>query len=178
MRGAASAALALSLTLFTLASPAAAQQPAQVVRQLAFEGNSAVTDEVLASAIATTNSSWFARVFLVRWLGLGEKRYFDEQEFRRDVVRLEVLYRRSGYPHVQIDTAVRRTPENVFITFKIKEGEPTKVAAFGVTGLDSLPAKIREETLVDLPLRHGDPFNRFRMQAASDTITRRLKDRG
>jgi outer membrane protein insertion porin family len=179
MRGAASAALALSLTLlFTLASPAAAQQPARVVRQLAFEGNSAVTDEVLASAIATTNSSWFARVFLVRWLGLGEKRYFDEQEFRRDVVRLEVLYRRSGYPHVQIDTTVRRTPENVSITFRIKEGEPTRVAAFKVTGLDSLPAKVRERTLVDLPLRHGDPFNRFRMQAASDTITRRLKDRG
>src|SRR5258705_9701633 len=117
MRGAASAALALSLTLFTLASPARAQQPGDgVVRQLDFEGNSAVTDEVLASAIATTNSSWFARTFLFRWLGLGEKRYFDEQEFRRDVVRLEVLYRRSGYPHVQIDTTVRRTPENVFIT--------------------------------------------------------------
>ena len=179
MRGAASAVLALSLTLFTLASPAPAQQPGdRVVRQLGFEGNSAVTDEVLASAIATTNSSWFARTFLFRWLGLGEKRYFDEQEFRRDVVRLEVLYRRSGYPHVQIDTTVRRTPENVFITFRIKEGEPTRVATFAVTGLDSLPAKVGEETLVDLPLRHGDPFNRFRMQAASDTITRRLKDRG
>jgi outer membrane protein insertion porin family len=179
MRGVAWAALALSLAvLFTVAPRAAAQEPARVVRQLAFEGNSAVTDEVLASGIATTNSSWFARTFLFRWLGLGEKRYFDEQEFRRDVVRLEVLYRRSGYPHVQIDTMVRRTPENVFITFRIKEGEPTRVAAFAVTGLDTLPAKVRQETLVDLPLRRGDPFNRFRMQAASDTLTRRLKDRG
>jgi outer membrane protein insertion porin family len=179
VRGAASVGLALSLTLLcTGASGAGAQEPARVVRQLSFEGNSAVTDEVLASGIATTNSSWFARTFLFRWLGLGEKRYFDGQEFRRDVVRLEVLYRRSGYPHVQIDTAVRRTPENVFITFRIKEGQPTRVTAFAVTGLDSLPPKVKEETLLDLPLRPGDPFNRFRMQAASDTITRRLKDRG
>jgi outer membrane protein assembly complex protein YaeT len=179
MRGAASVAAALSLALlFTVAPGAGAQQPARVVRQLAFEGNSAITDEVLASAIATTNSSWFARTFLFRWLGLGEKRYFDEQEFRRDFVRLEVLYRRSGYPHVELDTTVRRTPENVFITFRIKEGEPIRVARFAVAGLDSLPAKVREETLVDLPLRPGDPFNRFRMQAAADTITRRLRDRG
>src|SRR2546429_8900184 len=113
---------------------AVAQEPKRVVRQLKFEGNKAITGEVLASAIATTNSSWFARSFLFRWLGLGEKRYFDEQEFRRDVVRLEVLYRRSGFPHVQIDTMVRRTPENVFITFRIKEGAPTRVAAFAVTG--------------------------------------------
>ncbi|HET9727726.1 MAG TPA: BamA/TamA family outer membrane protein [Gemmatimonadales bacterium] len=174
MRGVAAAA-------FVLLSAAAVQLPAQetplVVRQLAFEGNRAIPDEVLASAIATTNSSWFARVFLIRSLGLGEKRYFDEQEFKRDVVRLEVLYRRSGYPHVEVDTAVRRTSENVYIAFRIKEGEPIRVTSLTITGLDSLPEKVRRETLVDLPLHTGDPFNRFLMQASADTITRRLRDR-
>jgi outer membrane protein assembly complex protein YaeT len=149
-----------------------------VVRQLNFDGNRAITDEALATAIATTRSSWFARFFLVRWLGIGEKRYFDEQEFRRDVVRLDVFYRRSGYPHVQIDTVVRRTPENVYITFKIVEGEPTRVTSLTVSGLDSLPEKIRSVMLVDLPLRQGDPFNRYVMQVTADTITRRLRDRG
>jgi outer membrane protein assembly complex protein YaeT len=166
---------------FVLLSAAAVQLPAQetplVVRQLAFDGNRAIPDEVLASAIATTNSSWFARVFLIRSLGLGEKRYFDEQEFKRDVVRLEVLYRRSGYPHVEVDTAVRRTSENVYIAFRIKEGEPIRVTSLTITGLDSLPEKVRRETLVDLPLHTGDPFNRFLMQASADTITRRLRDR-
>jgi outer membrane protein assembly factor BamA len=181
VRGAVPVALGLALAVLCTVAPGAGaqeQQPARVVRQLSFEGNSAVTDEVLASAIATTNSSWFARSFLVRWLGLGEKRYFDEQEFRRDVVRLEVLYRRSGYPHVALDTTVRRTPENVYITFRIKEGDPTRVTNFAVTGLDSLSPTVRRSTLLDLPLRRGDPFNRFRMQAASDSITRRLRDRG
>ena len=107
-----------------------------MVRQLNFEGNQAIPDEVLASAISTTNSSWFARNFLFRWLGLGAKRYFDEQEFRRDVVRLGVLYKRTGYADVAVDTLVRREPQNVFVTFKIKEGEPIRVTSLAVTGLD------------------------------------------
>jgi outer membrane protein insertion porin family len=177
VRGGVAVALAL---LVAAAAPAraVAQEPQRVVRQLKFEGNKAITGEVLASAIATTNSSWFARTFLFRWLGLGEKRYFDEQEFKRDVVRLEVLYRRSGYPHAQIDTVVRRTPEDVYITFRIKEGDPIRVTQLTVTGLDSLPEKVRREALLDLPLREGDPFNRFIMQATADTITRRVRDRG
>jgi outer membrane protein insertion porin family len=174
MRVAALTTLALLLTAGALAS----QENPRVVRQLAFEGNQAITDEVLASAISTTNSSWFARNFFFRWLGLGEKRYFDEQEFRRDVVRIGVLYRRSGYPRVQVDTLVRRTPQNVFITFRIKEGDPIRVTSFGVIGLDSLPQRIRELAVVDLPLQRGDPFNRYEMQATADTLTRRLRDRG
>jgi len=175
VRGVAAVALAVLLVTPVLLR---AQEQARIVRQLNFDGNSAITDEVLATAIATTKSSWFARAFLIRSIGLGEKRYFDEQEFKRDVVRLQVLYRRSGYPHVEIDTIVRRTPQNVYVTFGIKEGEPIRVTGLTITGFDTLPEKIRRETLVDLPLRVGDPFNRFLMQATADTITRRLRDDG
>ena len=175
MRGVAAVALAF---LLAAAAPLGAQETPRVVRQLRFDGNSALSSEVLASAIATTNSSWFARVIPFRWLGLGEKRYFDEQEFKRDVVRLQVLYRRSGYPHAEMDTVVKREPTNVYITLKIREGEPIRVTSLTVTGLDTLPGKLRRETLVDLPIQTGDPFNRFIMQATADTITRRLKDRG
>ena len=71
-----------------------------MVRSLKFEGNRAIPDAALAAAISTTASSWFARAAIIRSLGLGEKRYFNELEFRRDVLRLEVLYKRSGYPDV------------------------------------------------------------------------------
>jgi outer membrane protein insertion porin family len=161
------------------ASPALAQQqPQRVVRQLNFEDNRAIADEVLAAAIVTTNSSWFARTFFFRWLGLGAKRYFDEEEFRRDVVRLSVLYRRSGYPDAVIDTLVRRTPEDVYITFKITEGEPIRVTSLTISGLDSFPPRFRRAIVLDLPLQVGDPFNRFAMQANADSITQRLRDRG
>ena len=156
-----------------------AQEPVDlIVRKLDFDGNRAIPDEVLRTAISTTNSSWFATAFLVRWFGLGEKRYFSEQEFRRDVVRLEVLYRRSGYPHVEIDTTVRREPQNIYITFHIAEGEPILVRSLEILGIDSLPDWLRRRARLDLPLRPGDPFNRYAMQATADSVTRRLKDRG
>lgn len=169
----------LALILALLMPPAVgAQEPGRVVRQLDFRGNEAIPDEVLASAIATTNSSWFARTWLFRWLGLGAKRYFDEQEFRRDVVRLGVLYRRSGYADALIDTLVRRTVADVYITFDINEGQPTWLTSLTITGLDSLRERWRGAVVQDLPLQQGDPFNRYAMQASADTITRRLRDHG
>lgn len=163
-----------------IVAPLAGQQPPQrVVRQLSFEGNRAISDEILAAAISTTNSSWFARAFFFRSLGfLGAKRFFDEEEFRRDVVRLDVLYKRSGYPEAIIDTLVRRTPEDVFVTFNITEGSPIRVTTLSVTGVDSLHPRVRRAVLLDLPLQVGDPFNRFDMQASADSVTRRLRDRG
>jgi len=178
MRGAVAVACALLPLMLLGGRPAAAQEPERVIRALKFEGNRAIPDEVIASAIVTTQSNFFARFFLVRWLGLGEKRYFDEQEFRRDVVRIEVLYRRSGYPKAIVDTAVVRDPLNVFITFRIAEGPPIRVVKLATNGLDSLGGDLRHQVLRDLPLQQDDPFNRYLMQANSDTLSHRLKDHG
>jgi len=166
------------LAALTSAGPLLAQESQLVVRQLSFNGSEAISDEILASAIATTNSSWFARAPLVRALGLGAKRYFNEQEFRRDVVRLGVLYKRSGYYEAEIDTLVRRTPENVYITFNIMEGDPTVVTSLAITGLDSLRPRWKEAALLDLPLEEGDPFNRYAMQATADSLTQRFRNHG
>ncbi|HKU61957.1 MAG TPA: BamA/TamA family outer membrane protein [Gemmatimonadales bacterium] len=178
MRGAVAIACALLPFMLFGSRPVAAQEPERVIRSLKFEGNRAIPDEVIASAIVTTQSNFFARFFLVRWLGLGEKRYFDEQEFRRDVVRIEVLYRRSGYPRAQVDTVVVREPLNVFVTFRITEGPPIRVVKLATNGLDSLNGDLRRQVLRDLPLQQDDPFNRYLMQANSDTLSRRLKDHG
>jgi outer membrane protein insertion porin family len=161
-----------------LVAPAilSAQEQERVVRGLSFAGNRALDDYTLESAIATTKSSGWARHWYVRWLGLGEKRYFNEIEFRRDVVRLILLYRQSGYMNAVVDTLVQRTPRDVYLTFRIHEGEPVRVARFEVHGLDSIfnvPRLIR-----DLPLQVGDPFNRFLMQASADTIVARLRNNG
>jgi outer membrane protein insertion porin family len=177
MRAAVAGVCAL-LSPLLLAASLQAQEPERVVRQLDFVGNSSIRDEVLAAGIVTTASSWFARTFPFRLLGLGEKRYFDEDEFRRDVIRLHVLYRRSGFPNAVVDTTVAREPENVYITFRITEGEPMVVTDIGVTGIDSLPEWLRRIATLDLPLQEGDPFNRYAMQQSADSIERRLRDRG
>jgi outer membrane protein insertion porin family len=154
----------------------AAQPPRLVVRGLHFVGNHALDDYTLAMSIATTNSGYLARAGWIRWLGLGEKKYFDETEFRRDVLRVILLYRISGYLQVQVDTLVQRSPGAVDITFRITEGPPVRVRSIAITGTEGIvPAR---DLLRDIPLAVGDPFNRIKFGWASDTIQAAVRDLG
>lgn len=169
-------ALLAAVTLAAPLLPLAAQNDQRAVLGLSFEGNKALDDYTLASAIATSPSGWLASTWWVRWLGLGAKQYLDETEFRRDVVRLLLLYRQSGYMRVQIDTVVRRTDRDAWITFRISEGPPVRVTRLTITGLEGIldTAALRE----DLPLKVGAPFNRFLLQASADSIVGRLQNMG
>jgi outer membrane protein assembly factor BamA len=145
-----------------------------MIRQLRFEGNRALDDYLLRNSIATSNSSWWARMPLVS--GLGQTRYFDDREFQRDVLRLELLYSQSGFLEATIDTVVERDGNAVYIRFLINEGEPVRVSRLTIAGLGGiLPG---ERLLGDLPLRVGDPFDRFRLRASTDTIVSALRNRG
>lgn len=171
-RGALLAVLATALAV----APLRAQDAPLIVRGLRFKGNHALDVTQLSTAIATTNSSWFARAGIVRWMGLGEKRAFDQVEFERDVLRVTLLYRKSGYMSVVVDTLVRRTAKDIYITFLITEGPPVRLDSLTILGLDSVakPGAVTQ----DLPLRPGDPFSRILLDATSDTLVRRLRDRG
>lgn len=165
-----------SLLATTAAAGLGAQDARLVVRKLAFKGNKGLDAVTLAAAISTTNSSALARWKIVRGLGLGEKRLFNEQEFRRDVERLQALYRRAGYREIEVDTLVRRTLRDVDITITIREGEPMRLTSLEILGLDSL--EDREKLMQDLPIEVGAVFSRFTISATRDTILSRLWDRG
>jgi len=169
------ALLPFLLVAVSATAPLAAQQE-RVVRGLSFEGNHALDDYALKAAIATSSSSAFASLWWLRWMGLGERRYFNELEFRRDVVRLLLLYRQSGYMNVVVDTLVRREGGSVHVTFRIYEGEPVRLAKLAIVGLDSIldVAALKRA----LPLREGEPFNRMLFQASADTIADRLRNLG
>lgn len=152
------------------------EQPQRVIRQLSFEGNRSINDYTLRRSIATTQSAAIARWGLTRWMGLGHKSYVDQTEFRRDVLRIQALYRLSGFPDVTVDTLVRRSNGDVFITFEIDEGEPVLVTALRVTGVEDIVEV--EDVYQAMPLRVGDPFSRLLFQASVDTIRTRLADRG
>ena len=168
--------MTLLVAVFAAAPLAAQQEQQRVVRGLSFEGNHAIDDYTLSTAIGTSNSSWFARAFPIRLLGLGEKRYFSELEFRRDVIRLLLLYRQSGYMNAVIDTLVRREGRDVYIKFRIYEGDPVRLAALEILGLDSILDVRRWKR--ELPLQVGDAFNRALFQASADTVVSRLKNLG
>lgn len=155
--------------------PVAAQEPL-TVRQLSFRGNHSIDDYTLAAAIETTNSSAFATLPLLRELGLGAKRRFNQRTFERDLERLRLLYRIHGFLESRVDTLVRRSDTDVYITFVITEGEPVRLRRLTIGGLDSFPDRSR--LVQDLPLQVGDPFNRFELGNTSDTLGNRLRDRG
>src|SRR5919106_44152 len=170
------ASLLLTFVALVGATAGRAQEQPRVVRGLVFKGNRAHEGEALRSVISTTVSGWWARTPVVRWFGLGEKRHFDESEFQRDVVRLIVLYRQSGYMNVVVDTLVQREARDVYITFRIHEGEPVRVTRVDVQGVEGILNVRRLKQ--DLPLRVGDPFDRFRLLASADTVVARLRNRG
>jgi len=167
---------AVLVAVSAAASLAAQQQEQRVVRSLAFEGNHAIDDYTLSTAIATSQSSFFARTWWLRWTHLGERRYLSEVEFRRDVLRLLLLYRQSGYVNAVVDTVVRRTPRDAFIKFRIHEGDPVRLLRLDIIGAE--PIFNLSQLKRDLPLRVGDPFNRLSFQVSADTIVAQLRNVG
>jgi outer membrane protein assembly complex protein YaeT len=168
--------------LFLVANILSAQESEPrrlVVRGLDFEGNEAIDDYTLRISIATSQSGAFARpgILHVMTLGLlGEKRYFDETEFRRDVLRMLLLYRRSGFLEARVDTVVRRTSDAVHIRFQITEGEPVRVRSIAITGAEAVMSG--RELRRDLPLRLEDPFDRVRFLASADSVQGSVRDKG
>lgn len=156
--------------------PLHAQLVPLVVRGVHFKGNHGVDPDFLASTIATTESPFFARSALVRWMGLGQKRYFNENDFRGDVLRLQIVFKRSGYPNVQVDTIVKRSPGAIDVTFVIKEGPPVYLQSLQITGLDSVANawQVRQ----DLPIAPGDVASDYLLHVTQDTVQQRLRNRG
>jgi outer membrane protein assembly factor BamA len=147
-----------------------------VIRKLDFSGNESFPSNMLAAAIATTNSSFFATNGLVRWIGLGVERYLNERTLRVDAVRLKTFYQRKGFLEVRVDTTVVRTEEDAYITFHITEGEPVLVERLEIRGIDTLDR--RDRLVRDLALEVGDPYDRDRLLVSADTLITRLQDRG
>lgn len=170
---------ALALLFVTAARTATAQdvncdRGDPEVRGLKFAGNIAFTSTELAKIIVTTPSAW-ARRFL--HLPFTIRRCLDRNELPKDRARLIVFYRKRGFPEVTVDTAVRPAGAGgVEVQFSIREGPPTILQSFVITGLDSV-ADPRNITR-NLPISAGQRFDRVSIEAARDTIARRLRNSG
>ena len=148
----------------------------RTVTSVSFSGNHALDDATLAEAIATSASTWTYRWPLLKSLGLGTRRTFDELEFRRDVVRLQILYRQHGYLDARVDTVVARTPATVAVRFLIDEGPPVVVDSIAVSGLDSI-LDVRR-LIRRLPLGEGKPFDRIAFEESADSIVLAAQNQG
>ncbi len=143
------------------------------VRKLSFEGNTAFTDADLSKIIVTTASP-FARTVL--HLPYSAKRCLDRNELPKDRARLVIFYRRRGYSDATVDTAVAVSGKGVEVKFVIHEGLPTKLQSLVIEGLDSVAT--RSSIVNRLPIRAGQRFDRVNLEAARDSIARRLRNSG
>jgi outer membrane protein assembly factor BamA len=75
-----------------------------------------------------------------------------------------------------VDTVVTRSNGDVRLRFVIDEGEPVRLTAFDIAGIDDV---LDMEKLVRrLPLRVGDPFNLVWLQMSTDSIGASLRNEG
>ena len=168
--------LLFALAALSVARPAAAQDLScdrgdREVRALRFTGNREYAAAALAATVATTPSS------VAGLPVIGERRCLDPVEFARDVQRLETLYRRRGFPDVTVDTTVTTVrPGVIEITFVIREGDPMRITALALRGLDLNP-EVRDAAR-DFPLTVGGVFDRGALEAGRDTLVRRLRNKG
>ncbi len=171
-------ALLIVAVVFTSAQIAAQEdfERGPVIRSLKFEGNHAIDDFTLRLSIRTSQSSSFARWGVLKWVGWGSKRYFDEADFRRDSISIDRLYWTSGYRDVSVRTEVRPGDDGVYLRVIIDEGRPIRVTSVMVNGLEGIVAP--QEVLRDLPIQVGDPLNGQRILASRDSIKVFLRDRG
>jgi outer membrane protein assembly factor BamA len=101
---------------------------------------------------------WLPFCLVSRSPTLWDRKYLDDDEFRRDVLRVLVFYWRRGYREAQVDTAVTRTgPNQVHVLFDIKEGPPTIIASLRID-FDSTLLNQRRVQRMSI-LRAGDPLN-------------------
>jgi outer membrane protein insertion porin family/translocation and assembly module TamA len=171
--------LLLPLLLTLSASRSAAQDlicdPGdREVRRVTFSGNAAFGDERLASAIATTASTFWNRIGLSF---LGTRRCLDELELQRDVLRLRYYYRQRGYYQTEVDTTVVGEKEDaVGVHFSVQEGPPVRIVELTVSGLDTIPGG--DALAAHMRAMENGVYDRVRLQAVVDTIIERLHDRG
>lgn len=144
------------------------------VRGLDFDGNHVFTDAELGNVIVTTPSAW-ARRYLD--LPFSARRCLDEQEFANDRLRLILFYRRRGFPSVTVDTGrMAAGLGGAQVEFRIHEGPSTVLRSLVVRGLDSLPNS--RDVLAGIPIAPGQRFDRTKIDAAIDLMTRRLRNSG
>ena len=140
------------------------------VRSVGFRGNHALHSRVLVTSLETAPSSRLRRWTRV----MGARRCLSPDTLIRDVARLLLLYRRSGYPRAVVDTAIDRSRGRV--RFVIQEGDPLLVDSVVITGVtvDSLRNRLADE----ITLAAHDPLNRFALEKSAAEVGLALRQRG
>ena len=179
---------ALGLGLLVAPSPSRAQnthdqqREAPEVRKLDITGVKHVDFHDLSRSISTRASKCRSLVIEVFCLishspTFHDKYYLNEDEFRRDVLRIRLYYWKHGYRDATVDTAIAKSGDKqVHVTFTVHENEPTVVRKIAITYDSTL---ISDKTRNSLTMLHAnDPLDRVQLDSMRVLFQNKLWDLG
>ena len=142
-----------------------------VVRDLSFKGTHALSSRDIEKQIATTSTGWWP---------FATKRYFDDAIWDADLRRIVRFYESRGYYEARIvrSNVAPRAHNGVALEVEVDEGQPTRVHAVDITGLDALPEVDRKGALEEPPIAAGQPFTEHAWASLKSGLHDRLRNRG
>jgi outer membrane protein insertion porin family/translocation and assembly module TamA len=143
------------------------------VTSLIFDGAHAVSPTDLKRVIFTRTSS--CRLILIAPLcALSPQLLFIDRRrttpdaLGEDITRLRVYYWRRGFREATVDTALKPTKRGVAVTFRIVEGEPTRIAALTVD--QRSPVLSPRELARAVAVEEGDPLSLVALDTTLDRL--------
>ena len=173
--------LAIALTLVAAAGCAASspKPDGPLIDSLRIEGTGAIPPRQVKKKILTEQSSVFP--WWLYWLPLvGEDEYFDVNAWQTDLRRIERFYQSQGYYQAKVldDDVVETKPGHVALNVKVREGEPTKITAVSVAGLEALAPEHQRAATEKLPVKVGEVFREATWADTKATLVTRLQELG
>lgn len=144
------------------------------VREVRIRGNAHVSRNDLLSRIALEPTSW---------IPFARRRRLDSAALEVDRARIEALYRSRGYfgarvVRVDVDPPRPDPDEAVTVEVVIDEGEPTRITALELRGLEGLDGKSRGRVTEKLPIATGAVMDHGRYLDTRGLIAARLRAEG
>lgn len=146
------------------------------IDSLKIEGTDHLGSRAVAKKILTTPSSW-----VPAWVPFfGHDEYFEPSAWQADLRRIERFYQAQGYYQARVldDDVAETKPGHVALTVKLKEGEPTKIVALRINGLEALLPEHQEAVKNKLHIEVGDVFLEEEWSHCKAQLLNRLKELG
>src|SRR5689334_8555989 len=174
---------ALSLSRSLAAQPSADdQREAPEVRKLVWRGIKHVPQYEVERSVSTSSSQCRTLLLIPFCLFshasvFYERQFLDRSELKKDVLRIRVLYYKHGYRSATVDTTVKPSGKNqVTVTFKINEGEPTLISTLRVEYDSTILSEKRVKRLA--LLKAGVPLDLIMLDSARLLFLQELWDKG
>src|SRR6185295_8894138 len=93
--------------------------------------------------------------------------------------RIERYYQARGFYQAQVvNDDVKHEGDGVALTVEVNEGNPTKISAIDVEGLDELPPDFQQKVRRAVPLKVGEVLKEDRWDGVKKEVASQLRQLG